>query len=77
MDNRQIGLLLVVLGVIAILVGLLVWAGGLSWIGRLPGDIRIEGEHTRVYFPWVSMLVISVVLTVGLNLLLYLLRHLF
>ena len=47
-----------------VLIGLLVWSGALSWFGRLPGDIRYESGSTRVYVPWVSMLLISVVLSV-------------
>jgi len=48
--------------------GLLVWSGGLSWFGRLPGDIRIERERVHVYFPLVSMLLLSVVLSLVLYL---------
>jgi uncharacterized membrane protein YidH (DUF202 family) len=66
------GLLLVGLGVVLILLGLLVWSGGLSWFGRLPGDIRIERDSVRVYVPLVSMLVVSVVL----SLVLYVIRRL-
>ena len=36
-------------------------------LGRLPGDIRIEGEHGSFYFPVVSSILISVILTVLLN----------
>ena len=50
-------------------VGLLVWSGGLSWFGRLPGDVRIARGATRVYAPWVSILVVSLVLTLAVNLL--------
>lgn len=66
--ERSLGLIIVLLGVLAIVAGLIIWSGGLSWFGRLPGDIRIEGEHTRVYIPLVSMLVVSVLLTILLNL---------
>jgi hypothetical protein len=59
---------LVLLGLAIIVIGLLVWGGGFSWFGRLPGDIRIERETVRIYIPLVSMLVISIVLTVLLNL---------
>ena len=69
MASRPLGLLIVALGVAAIVVGLLVWAGWLSWFGRLPGDIRIERENVRVYFPIVSMILISIVLSLLLNLL--------
>jgi hypothetical protein len=60
-------------GVAIILVGLLVWWGGLSWFGRLPGDIRIERESVHVYIPLVSMLLISA----ALSLILYLLGRFF
>ena len=36
-------------------------------LGRLPGDIRIEGEHGSFYFPITSSILVSVVLTVILN----------
>ena len=38
----------------------------LYWLGHLPGDIRVEGERTRVYVPITSMLIVSVVLTLAL-----------
>ena len=60
------GPLLVVGGVVLVLVGLLVWSGGLSWFGRLPGDIRIERETVRIYVPIVSMLLVSAVLSLVL-----------
>lgn len=71
--NRSIGVLVIVGGACLILMGLLIYTGGLNWFGRLPGDIRYEGERTRVYVPIVSMLIISLVL----SLILYLLRRFF
>jgi uncharacterized membrane protein YidH (DUF202 family) len=71
--NRSIGVLVIVGGACLILVGLLIYTGGLNWFGRLPGDIRYEGERTHVYVPIVSMLIISLVL----SLILYLLRRFF
>lgn len=65
------GPLLVIAGIVLILVGLLVWSGGLAWFGRLPGDIRIERETFRLYVPIVSMLLVSAVL----SLILYLFRR--
>lgn len=41
--------------------------GLLSWFGRLPGDIRSEGERGGFYFPVVSMLIVSVVLSLLLS----------
>lgn len=64
MDSRSLGLLIVGAGVVAVVVGVLVMTGALGWFGRLPGDVRIESGSTRVYFPIVSMLLVSVVLSV-------------
>lgn len=67
--DRSVGLLVVVGGVFIIIVGLLIYSGGLSWFGRLPGDIRYESGNVRVYVPIVSMLLVSVALTLIFNLL--------
>ena len=40
----------------------------MNWIGRLPGDIRIERGSTKFYFPIVTMLLISLLLTLLLRL---------
>lgn len=71
--NRGIGLLIVVGGICLVVIGLLVSSGVFNWFGRLPGDVRYEGENTRVYIPIVSMLIISI----ALSLLLYLIRKFF
>lgn len=55
-------------GVALTLVGLVVYFGGFSWFGRLPGDIRYQGENTRVFVPITSMILASAVLTLLLNL---------
>jgi hypothetical protein len=52
-------------------VGLLVSVGGFGWFGRLPGDIRIERDTMRIYIPFASMILISIVL----NLIFYLIRR--
>jgi hypothetical protein len=62
------GPLIVILGLAIVLIGLVVWAGGLSWFGRLPGDIRVERDTVRIYIPLVSMLIVSVVLSLALYL---------
>jgi len=63
MDNRSLGLVVVALGAAVMVAGLLIMAGGLRWFGRLPGDVRVESGGVRVYFPVVSMLLVSVVLS--------------
>ena len=65
------GPVIVAAGVALVVVGLLVWSGALDWFGRLPGDIRIERDTFRLYFPIVSMLVVSA----ALSLLLYIIRR--
>ena len=40
----------------------------LNWFGKLPGDIRIEGEHTRIFIPITSMLIVSIILSIIFNL---------
>ena len=62
-------------GILIVVVGILVWAGGQSWFGRLPGDIRIDHGNVRVYVPVVSMLLISVLASVLLTILQYLYRR--
>ena len=66
MNSASPALLLITLGVIFIVAGVLYWSGLLSWFGRLPGDIRIEKETTRIYIPIVSMLIVSAVLSLVL-----------
>ncbi|MHC3993874.1 DUF2905 domain-containing protein [Thiomicrolovo sp. ZZH C-3] len=64
---------LILAGIVLVAVGLLLhFAPGLfNWFGRLPGDIRIENEHSRIYIPITSMIIISIVL----SLFFYLFRH--
>ena len=63
----QIGRLVFLAGLGLALLGALLWLGGsrgwLSWIGRLPGDIRIEGERGGFYFPLATCLLASLVLS--------------
>ena len=59
----------VVAGICLLLVAALTYFGGLSWFGRLPGDVRYEGRRTRVYAPMVSMLLLSLILSLALSLL--------
>ena len=65
----RIGNLLMLLGAAVLVVGALVrFAPGLfSWFGNLPGDIRIEGENSRVFVPITSMIVVSVAVTLVVN----------
>jgi hypothetical protein len=64
------GKLILLLGMVLVLLGaVLSWAPGLlSWFGHLPGDIRIERENGVFYFPVTSMIIVSVVLSLLINL---------
>jgi len=67
--NQTIALILIIAGGVLIGVGLLAYAGLLSWFGHLPGDIHIESGQTQVYIPITSMIVVSIALTVIVNVL--------
>jgi len=65
--NPNVGKLLIVVGLAVVAVGVLVVLVGdkLTWLGRLPGDIRIKGSNGGgFYFPVVTCLVVSLLLNV-------------
>ena len=68
--NQQTGKYIILFGILIVIVGLVVYFLGnkLHWIGRLPGDIRIEGENSRFYVPLTSMILFSILLTIIVNL---------
>ena len=65
--NGQPALILIAIGLLLAAVGL-AWLllPNIPWLGRLPGDIRWEGEHGGFYFPIVTCLVLSLVLSIVL-----------
>ena len=66
--ERSIGFVIIAVGAAIVLIGVLALSGALSWFGRLPGDVRIHREHTRVYIPIVSSILISVVVSLLVSL---------
>jgi hypothetical protein len=61
---RDLGKFIVIIGVVTTLVGFVMWSGLMpKWLGRLPGDIRIEREHSAFYFPIVTCIILSIVLS--------------
>lgn len=69
----QLGKMLLVFGSVMVLLGLLLLAGShvsgkVPWLGRLPGDIHIERGNWTFYFPLVTCLVVSLVLTLIVSL---------
>jgi hypothetical protein len=74
----ELGRLLVIFGVILVVLGLIVMLGPRfsSWgLGRLPGDITIKGKHFQFYFPVVTCLLVSVVLSAVLWLISFLTKR--
>jgi uncharacterized protein HemY len=70
-ELSDIGRVVLILGGMLFLLGLLLIAvGNIPFIGRLPGDITFEVGGGRVFIPLATMILISIVLTVVLNLLL-------
>ncbi|HKS69931.1 MAG TPA: DUF2905 domain-containing protein [Ktedonobacterales bacterium] len=67
--------LLLVGGAIVVLGVLLLVLGRVPFLGRLPGDIAVRRGNTSFYFPIVTCLVLSVILTVVVNIILLLLRR--
>lgn len=67
--NVSPAMMLIIGGLALVVMGLVALTGALDWFGRLPGDIRIDGESGRVFIPITSMVVVSVVLGIGVNLL--------
>ena len=60
----DLGKLLVVIGVVIVVLGLILWTGiGAGFLGKLPGDIRIERGNSTFYFPIVTCVIISIVLS--------------
>jgi hypothetical protein len=61
---RELGKFFVIMGVIIATLGLLFWSGfAPKWLGRLPGDIRIERGDSAFYFPVVTCILLSILLS--------------
>jgi hypothetical protein len=67
--SPELGRILLVVGVVLVIVGGLAALGVRIPLGRLPGDIAIEGERGGFYLPITTMILVSVLLTLLFNLL--------
>lgn len=67
--NQIAGKYLILAGMVIIICGIIVYffPGFLKWPGRLPGDVRVERKNFHFYFPFVTMLIISLLITIILN----------
>jgi hypothetical protein len=77
MDFASLGKMIIIAGIALVLLGGLIWLLGRTSLplGRLPGDIRIQGENASCYVPIATMILVSVLLTIVLNVIVRLLNR--
>ena len=63
METRELGLVLLCVGALLAVASLLVYWGGFSWFGRLPGDITVRWRGRPVFLPITSTILLSLLLT--------------
>ena len=67
--DQQTGKYIIAGGIIIVIAGILIYFfhNYFKWFGKLPGDIRIVKENYRFYFPFVTMIIISIAITLIIN----------
>ena len=67
--NQQTGKFIIIAGLVIVAIGVIVFffSNKLGWFGRLPGDIRVEKENFKFYFPIATMIIVSLLLSLLLN----------
>jgi hypothetical protein len=73
----ELGRLLLIIGLVIALVGLMVLLATrfFPWLGNLPGDFRYESKNFRIYFPLATMILISILGTILLNIIIRIFRR--
>lgn len=73
----DLGRLLIIIGLAIAFCGLVVLLATrhLPWLGNLPGDVRLEGDNYKFYFPLATMILISILGTILLNIVLRIFRR--
>lgn len=72
MDLEGLGKILLIFGGVIIVVGLLlVFSQNIPFLGKLPGDIFVKKDNLSFYFPIVTFVIISIVLTIIINVVIY------
>lgn len=68
--NSSAGKYMILFGAIIIMIGIIIYFfhDKLNWIGKLPGDIRVEKENFKFYFPITTMILLSLAVTLIINL---------
>lgn len=69
--NSDTGKYIIIGGLMIVLLGLIIYFfhDKLSWMGRLPGDIRVEKENFKFYFPVTTMILFSLAITIVIQIL--------
>ena len=72
----DLGRLLVIIGLAITFVGIIILIAVrfFPWLGNLPGDFRLEGENYRIYFPFATMVLVSILGTILLNVIIRIFR---
>ncbi|GEO11815.1 hypothetical protein SAE01_43110 [Segetibacter aerophilus] len=67
--NQQSGKYIIFFGAAIVIIGLIIYLfpNAFKWFGRLPGDVRIDKGNVKVFFPIVTMILLSLLLTLILN----------
>jgi hypothetical protein len=67
--DQQTGKIIITGGILIVMIGIIIYFfhDYFKWIGKLPGDIRIERENFRFYFPLATMIVFSLLITIIIN----------
>lgn len=62
---QQTGKFLIIAGIAAVIIGAIIYFGGnkFNFLGRLPGDIRVEKENFKFYFPITTMILLSIMIS--------------
>jgi hypothetical protein len=62
---EQLGKSILLIGTMLVIIGAVIWLLGnkLTWFGNLPGDIKVEKEGFKFYAPFLSMIIVSIVLS--------------
>jgi Protein of unknown function (DUF2905) len=64
-EMQELGKIVMIIGIVLAIAGVLLWKfpGWFGWMGRLPGDVSFQKGNFSFYFPIVTCILISVVLT--------------
>ncbi len=67
--SQETGKYLIIGGVILLIAGIIIYFfhDQFKWFGNLPGDVKIISDNSRFYFPIVTMIIISIVITIIVN----------